>query len=140
ENKGTRFRLKIPLTLAIVPALVVRAGKEHFAIPQVKLVELVQASNNIGGSIGGKSDSRNQIEYLEGKPVFRLRGNLLPLVGLREVLKLDRSNGNQVEEKGQNEELDIVILQADGQQFGLIVDEIQDTTDIVVKPLGKFLK
>jgi two-component system chemotaxis sensor kinase CheA len=135
ENKGTCFRMKIPLTLAIVPALVVRAGKEHFAIPQVKLVELVQASKRSGEV----TDVRGRIEYLEGKPVFRLRGNLLPLVSLCEVLALKAPEGGASQPE-QKDEIDIVILHADGRQFGLIVDEIQDTTDIVVKPLGKFLK
>jgi hypothetical protein len=74
-------RLKIPLTLAIVPALIVSCGPERYAIPQVKLVELVRPDGTEG----------NRVELLQGRPVYRLRGNLLPLISLREVLGLDQS-------------------------------------------------
>ena len=121
-GKGTTIRLKIPLTLAIVPAVLVRSASARFAIPQVKLVELVRLEE-------GKNE---RIELLQGRPVFRLRGELLPLVSLREIL-----GASLAEEKtgGTN----IVVLNADGQFFGLLIDEILDTADIVVKPLGSFL-
>ena len=125
-GKGTITRLKIPLTLAIVPAMIVRTGNERFAIPQVKLVELVRVE---------KGDAKESIEILQGKPVFRLRGNILPLITLREVLKLDKDK--------QPEDLDvtnIVVLNAEGTLVGLIVDEVQDTAEVVVKPLSHFLK
>jgi len=125
-GKGMTTRLKIPLTLAIVPAMIVRSGQERYAIPQVKLVELVRVENNGSG---------DHVEYLQGKPMYRLRGNLLPLVNLKEVLGL-KKRGTPEEPGATN----IVVLNSERQMFGLIVDEIQDTADIVVKPLSQFLK
>lgn len=126
---GTTIRLKIPLTLAIVPALIVHSGSGNtmgrFAIPQVKLVELVRVD---------QASKENKIEWLQGVPVYRLRGNILPLVDLNGVLGL---GGDPLEEKAI---VNIAVLNADTFQFGLIVDEIQDTADIVVKPLSRLLK
>lgn len=124
-GKGMTVRLKIPLTLAIVPAMIIRSGKDRYAIPQVKLVELVRVDN---------SENGNQIEFLQGKPMYRLRGDLLPLVNLKEVLGLKEDG------KKTTQETNIVVLTSERQMFGLIVDEIQDTADIVVKPLSRFLK
>jgi len=123
---GTTIRLKIPLTLAIVPALIVHSGESdgRFAIPQVKLVELVRVDQG----------TEQKIERLQGSPVFRLRGEILPLVDLNTVLGL---KGVPLEEKGI---FNIAVLNADNYYFGLIVDEIQDTADIVVKPLSRLLK
>lgn len=123
---GTTLKIKIPLTLAIIPALVVTSGGERFAIPQISLVELVR--------LNAESISQ-QVESIHGAPVYRLRGKLLPLVYLNRELKLD-AQGVVAEDQGVN----IVVLQADGNQFGLVVDEINDTQEIVVKPLGKQLK
>ena len=124
-GKGMTLSLKIPLTLAIVPAMIIRAGQEKYAIPQVKLVELVRVENN------PESESE-KIEYIQGKPVYRLRGKLLPLVILGEVLN--------PENKKDHSSYNIVVLNADNRFFGLVVDEIHDTADIVVKPLSRFLK
>jgi two-component system chemotaxis sensor kinase CheA len=126
-GKGMSVAIKIPLTLAIVPALLIKMKHEKYAIPQVKLVELVRVESNEQGA---------GIEYLHGRPMLRLRGDLLALVDLRE---LTEQNENQ---KSQNNYSDtnIVVLNADGEIFGLIVDEISDTADIVVKPLSTFLK
>jgi two-component system chemotaxis sensor kinase CheA len=123
---GTTIRLKIPLTLAIVPALIVHSGESdgRFAIPQVKLVELVRVDQV----------TEQKIERLMGSPVFRLRGEILPLVDLNRVLGL---SGIPLEEK---KIFNIAVLNADNYYFGLIVDEIQDTADIVVKPLSRLLK
>lgn len=125
-GKGTTTRLKIPLTLAIVPAMIVRVGNERFAIPQVKLVELVRVEKDVEAT---------SIENLHGKPVFRLRGNLLPLVTLKDVLHIDSN-----ESEPQRDATNIVILNAEGTLIGLIVDEVQDTAEVVVKPLSNFLK
>lgn len=119
EGEGTRIILKIPLTLAIVPAMIVRTENERFAIPQVKLVELVRIE-------------RAALEYIQGKPIFRLRGNLLPLFHMKEILSGEGATGEEA--------FNIVILNSENQLFGMIVDEILDTADIVVKPLPKFLK
>lgn len=126
---GTTLKIKIPLTLAIIPALIVTSGGERFAIPQVSLLELVRLE-------AGLSDQ--QIEYIHGAPVYRLRGQLLPLVSLNRELKLtDTPAAVRAAETG---EVNIVVLQADGHPFGLVVDDINDTQEIVVKPLGKQLK
>jgi len=124
SGKGTDIKLKIPLTLAIVPALIVRCGGETFAIPQVKLEELVRVEPGA---------SENKIEYLHGAPVYRLRGNILPLVNLNKILGLP-------EKKDLNSVSNIAILNADQCSFGLIVDAVQDTADIVVKPINRLLK
>lgn len=128
-GKGTQISLKIPLTLAIVPAMIVRTGKDTFAIPQVKLVELVRVENEEASEV--------KVEFLQGKPVFRLRGDLLPLVSLGEVL--GQHSDNQMDFT-QRESINIVVLNAEDHCFGLVVDEILDTADIVVKPLSQFLK
>ncbi len=126
HGHGTTLKIKIPLTLAIIPALIVTTGRERFAIPQVSLVELVRLE-------GKAADSG--IEMIQEAAVYRLRGSLLPIIYLNRELKLGTSAG-----EGAAEAINIVVLQADGQQFGLVVDEINDTEEIVVKPLGKQLK
>lgn len=125
RGKGTTLKVKIPLTLAIIPVLLVSSGARCYALPQVSLVELVR--------LEGKS-AQARIEWVQGAPVYRLRGSLLPLVHLNEVLK------ERDEEGRPNEVLNIVVLQADDRQFGLVVDEVRDTAEIVVKPVGKALK
>jgi len=125
RGRGTTLKIKIPLTLAIIPALIVTTGAERFAIPQVSLVELVR--------LEGKA-AETGIEMIQEASVYRLRGNLLPIIYLNRELKL--GNGS----KAADESINIVVLQADDRQFGLVVDEINDTEEIVVKPLGKQLK
>lgn len=124
-GKGMTLSLKIPLTLAIVPAMIIKSGNEKYAIPQVKLVELVRVENS-------PESEGEKIEYIQGKPVYRLRGKLLPLVILGEVLDPELLN--------KQSHYNIVVLNADNRYFGLVVDEIHDTADIVVKPLSRFLK
>jgi two-component system chemotaxis sensor kinase CheA len=126
-GRGTTVRVKIPLTLAIIPALVVTSGGDRYAIPQVSLLELVRL----------KADHVSKgIELVHGAPVYRLRGRLLPLVYLSRELKLaaprsaTKSDGS----------INIVVVQADERRFGLVVDQINDTEEIVVKPLRKQLK
>ncbi len=126
---GTTLKIKIPLTLAIIPALIVTSGGERFAIPQVSLLELVRLEG--GDAIAG-------IEDIGGAPVYRLRGNLLPLVDLNRELRLASANSADGDRAAQV--VNIVVLKADDRQFGLVVDEINDTEEIVVKPLGKQLK
>ncbi len=131
-NRGTCIRLRIPLTLAIVPALIVRFKNNRFAIPQVKLLELVRVD---------ASETQNKLEFLQGKPVFRLRGNLLPLVSLDEIIEEKSADASQESLKRQTENgVNIIVLATDSGPFGLIVDEILDTADIVVKPLAKFFR
>lgn len=122
---GTTVRIKIPLTLAIIPALTVTAGGDRYAIPQVSLLELVRLDGD---------QVKSAVEYAHGTPVYRLRGNLLPLVYLARELQVESSR------PAAGEGSHIVVLQADDRQFGLIVDDIHDTEEIVVKPLQKHLK
>jgi two-component system chemotaxis sensor kinase CheA len=121
-GRGTTVRIRIPLTLAIIPALVVTAAQNRFAIPQVNLLELVRLD---------AAQAAAAIENVHGAPVYRLRGRLLPLVDLREQLDLDAV---------ERETTYVVVLQADNQQYGLVVDDILDTEEIVVKPLGNQLR
>ena len=122
-GQGSTVKLKIPLTLAIIPGLVITSGSERFVIPQVSLLELVRLEGD---------SSEKHIEHVHGTPVYRRRGSLLPVAYLNEVLAL-KSAANA-------EAVSMVVLQAEDRQFGLIVDGINDTQEIVVKPLGKQLK
>ena len=122
-GQGATLKIKIPLTLAIIPALIVTSGGERFAIPQVSLLELVRLEGE---------QAEKGIEDIHGAPVHRLRGHLLPLLYLNQQLKLKH--------QADCDAVNIVVLQADDHQFGLVVDEINDTEEIVVKPLGKQLK
>jgi two-component system, chemotaxis family, sensor kinase CheA len=124
---GTTVRMKIPLTLAIIPALIVTTCGDRYAIPQISLLELVRIEGE---------EVRKSIELIQGVPVYRLRGRLLPLVYLNRELKLEKpASGGSVPAI-----VNVVVLLADDRQFGLVVDEINDTEEIVVKPLGKQLK
>jgi two-component system chemotaxis sensor kinase CheA len=127
-GRGTTVRVKIPLTLAIIPALVVTCGGDRYAIPQVSLLELVRLEAD---------EVAKGIELVHGAPVYRLRGRLLPLVYLSHELKLAPDARPATEQDGA---VNIVVLQADERQFGLVVDQINDTEEIVVKPLRKQLK
>lgn len=126
-GKGATIHIKIPLTLAIVPALIVTTGTERYAIPQASLLELVRLEG-----VHVKA-----IERIHQTPVYRLRGRLLPIVFLNEALN---PGGNHGAENRRANPVTIVVLQADGRQFGLVVDDVQDTEEIVVKPLGRELK
>jgi len=187
EGKGSTFTIKIPLTLAIVHALIVEAAGERFAIPQLSVSELVMVSDH----------GDNRIEYIKGAPVFRLRDRLLPLVSLGEVLslasgcvlsnpsmeyeeetedkaELDTAGTEETSETEDKETIDaigpeqekelvnsllragkttqkkiskkttrnlyIVIAEVGGYQFGIIVDRVFDTEEIVVKPVAQMLK
>ncbi len=124
HGHGTTLKVKIPLTLAIIPALVVHLGSERYAIPQVNLLELVRLE---------AAQARTAIADVHGTPVLRLRGDLLPLVHLRTVL-------DEPKPAVESEVVNVVILQADDRPFGLIVDGVSDTEEIVVKPLSRELK
>ncbi len=125
--KGTTLQVKIPLTLAIIPALIVRCAGERFAIPQPNLLELIRVE-----------ETHQSIENIKGVPVYRLRGNLLPLVYLdRELFKDDPDyDFNSIV----RDKINIVVLQAGEHQFGLVVDSVSDSEEIVVKALGQHFK
>ncbi|BAY95414.1 MULTISPECIES: chemotaxis protein CheA [unclassified Tolypothrix] len=121
-GQGTTFKLKIPLTLAIISALIISSGGDFYAIPQGNLQELVRLETEPG---------LKNIEIFYDVPVYRLRGELIPLIYLNQILQISTTN---------SELLSIVIIQADNYRFGLVVDSIEDIQEIVVKPLGKQLK
>jgi two-component system chemotaxis sensor kinase CheA len=127
EGHGTTFTIKIPLTLAIVSALIVEASGERFAIPQLSVVELVRA-----GSTGSGDGNDSAIEHLSGTPVLRLRDRLLPLVSLSGLLELG--------DAGAAQESTIVVAQVGAQMLGIIVDRVFDTEEIVVKPVAPILR
>jgi two-component system chemotaxis sensor kinase CheA len=126
---GSTFKLKIPLTLAIVPALVVESGHETYAIPQINLVELVRI----------EEEDDAQIETIHKSEFFRLRGDLIPIFRLNNCLGLENSN-REDDPTINNGDVNIAILKAEGAIYGLVVDHVLDTEEIVVKPLSRELK
>ncbi len=125
EGRGTTFTIKIPLTLAIVSALIVQAGGERFAIPQIGVVELVR--------VGDEHEGSTRIEMIKDAPVLRLRDRLLPLVSLSSLLRLrDAPVGGL---KGY-----VVVMQVGANVFGIVVDRVFDTEEIVVKPVAPILR
>jgi two-component system, chemotaxis family, sensor kinase CheA len=121
---GTTCRVRLPLTLAIVPALIVSSEGQRFAIPQLGLQELVRV----------RADGP-AVEHVHGAPVFRLRGHLLPLIWLGEALELREVPLSQ-KLSGLGH---ILVLQIEGGSFGLVVDEVLNSEEIVVKPLSDLL-
>ncbi len=133
EGSGTTIKLKIPLTLAIVPGLIVKSQNQHFTIPQSDLVELVR--------IEADETKSEKITMLQGVKVLRLREKILPLLNLSEILtKKDLKTAAKEASFGKTTSINIVILNADSYHFGLEVESVVDTADVVVKPLPSFLK
>ncbi|MGE3333008.1 MAG: chemotaxis protein CheA [Rhodospirillaceae bacterium] len=120
EGQGSTFTIKIPLTLAIVSALIVESAGQRFAVPQIAVREVVRANTTTGP----------KIEELAGAPVLRLRNRLLPLVRLRSALALNDVNA------GAN----VIVCRSGNQIFGVVVDRIADAEEIVVKPLNEMTK
>jgi len=123
-GEGACVTIKIPLTLAIVSALIVEAGGERFAIPQLAVVELVRA----------RSNSDHRIERIKDTPVLRLRNKLLPLVHLKKLLRIDDGTPDDAENGF------IVVTQVGSQTFGIVVDGVFHTEEIVVKPMSTKLR
>lgn len=124
---GSRFLIKIPLTLAIVSALIVECAGERFAMPQSSVVELVRISRS----------SSQSVEEINGRPVYRLRDKLLPLVSLREILDLPSPSGGKIET---GDGTYFVVSQVGNFVFGIVVDHIFDTEEIVVKPVSRTMR
>jgi two-component system chemotaxis sensor kinase CheA len=124
RGRGTTFTIKIPLTLAIVSALIVQAGGDRFAIPQLAVLELVRARTN----------SEHRIEHIKGAAVLRLRNKLLPLVTLKTLLGI----ADPAETKATSDF--IVVTQVGSQIFGIVVDGVFHTEEIVVKPMSSRLR
>ncbi|HKG01500.1 MAG TPA: chemotaxis protein CheW [Xanthobacteraceae bacterium] len=123
-GEGSCFTIKIPLTLAIVSALIVEAGGDRFAIPQLSVVELVRAQSN----------SDHRIERIKDTPVLRLRNKLLPLIHLKKLLAMDAGADREAENGF------IVVTQVGSQTFGIVVDGVFHTEEIVVKPMSTKLR
>jgi len=121
-GEGTTFRIRIPLTLAIIPVLIVDSMGGRFAIPQVHLLELVPLR-----------DETVSLENVQGAIVYRLRGTLLPVLRLHEQLGF----ADEPDRRGRRV---LAVLRADGREFGLVVDGVFDTEEIVVKPLADALR
>ena len=121
EGRGTTFTIKIPLTLAIAAALIVESGGERFAIPQNVVLELVRVGEGDGP----------RVEMIQSAPVLRLRDRLLPLVPLARLLRLDGEPGPTSF---------VVVTQVGTQVFGIVVDRVFDTEEIVVKPVAPILR
>ncbi len=123
---GTTLRLRIPLTLAIVPALIVRSLDQSFALPQAALSELVHIPHG---------QAATAIRWMQNAPLYRLRGKLLPLVFLDRLLAPGCAPA-----PASDRDRFIAVLNADGRRFGLVVDGLADPEEIVVKPLSPVLK
>ena len=125
KDVGTTIRLTVPLTLAIVPAVMVACGSQRFAIPQINVVEMLRL----------QGDDRCQArENFHNTPVLRLRGELLPMADLCRKLGIDSRSDPATRER-----LEILVLKTGTRRFALLVDEIGDAQEIVVKPLGDLL-
>ena len=127
QGAGTAFTIKIPLTLAIVSALIVECRGERFAVPQISVIELVRASR----------ESEHRVETINRTPVLRLRDRLLPLVYLSECLKLVPEGQSAASDNG---EAYVVVTQVGNFRFGIVVDRVFDTEEIVVKPVAPILR
>jgi two-component system chemotaxis sensor kinase CheA len=123
-GQGMSVKIRIPLTLAIIPALIVTSAGDRYAIPQVNFLELVRLESD---------QARQGVEIIHGVPVYRLRGRPLPLVYLKRELKV-------VTAAESSSTANIVVLRTDDRQFGLVVDEVNGTEEIAVRPLGRQLK
>ena len=124
-GQGTCFFVRIPLTLAVIPALVVHMNREAFAVPQANVIELVRLEGTA---------AQSAIEYVHDAAVYRLRGQLVPIISLRETLALsDTTDGPN---DPVDEVLNIMVVGVDNKRFGIIVDQIFDAEEVVVKPLG----
>ena len=124
-GQGTCIRLKLPLSLAIIPVLLVGAEGRRFAIPQASLLELICIAE--GRELA--------IERVRGVPIHRLRGSVLPLLELADLLALGRADGG-----GPSRATHIVVVASGEQRYGLLVDTIHDAEEIVVKPIHGSLK
>lgn len=144
EGQGSKFKLQIPLTLAIIPALIVKSLDQYFAIPQLNLAELLRIDNKT-----------RQVESIQNSEFLRLRDELIPIVRLNESLNIKNVQKRSNEFNGESvcvdvddendfsstlEDQSIIVMKADGNSYGLVVDEILDTEEIVVKPLDQSFK
>lgn len=125
-GQGTTIQITLPLTLAIIPSLIIRSHEDCFAVPQVNVLELVRIR---------AGESQVNISKVKDAEVLRLRGELLPLV------RLDRALGLQKDlQDGLDGPVSVIVMESGPRKYGLVVDEIVDSEEIVVKPLGRHVK
>ncbi len=125
---GSSVILRLPLTLAIIPSLIVSVGERRFAVPQISLDELVRIR---------KDDDKHTLERVQGAEVLRLRGKLLPVLRLTEVLGIE---GSSMRDADEGQAVQMMVLKIGNQRYGLVVDHVLDSEEIVVKPLPSFIK
>ncbi len=128
-GRGTTFTVKIPLTLAIISALIVEAGGQRFALPQICVAEMVRTEG-----AGSLEEGRLVVERVDGTPVLRLRDQLLPLLRLGDLLQLE------CPPEDVTDSLTVVVASLGGTMLGLVVDQVFDTEEIVVKPVSPMLR
>ena len=140
-GEGTNIVITLPLTLAIIPSLIVQCESDRFAIPQANIAELVRVR---------REELDQRISRVQNVEVLRLRGNLLPLVRLADVVGISSKSIQEVpsegveereeKEKGNRKAINIIVVETGEQRFGLIVDGLHDSEEIVVKPLSRHLQ
>jgi len=123
-GRGSRFRIKLPLTMAIIPSLLVSCGGQRFAIPQVNVCELVRIP---------ASQLADRIDRVGDAEVLNVRDRLVPMLYLADALGIPRAQGKP-------RALNVVLVDTGTFEYGLVVEELHDTVEIVVKPLGRHLK
>jgi two-component system chemotaxis sensor kinase CheA len=128
-GKGTNVIVTLPLTLAIIPSLIIQIGKERFAMPQVNIAELVRVR---------QTEMETRLGRVKDAEVLRLRGSLLPLVRLHESLGIEPMEGTAP--GNATGACNILVVDAGQSCFGLVVDALHDSEEIVVKPLGRHIK
>ncbi|HAN99197.1 MAG TPA: hybrid sensor histidine kinase/response regulator [Planctomycetaceae bacterium] len=124
-GQGTTIRITLPLTLAIIPSMIVQSGEFRYALPQVNIVELVRVRSE---------EIASRIARIKSYDMLRLRGSLLPLVHLRQILGAPRDSADA------DRPLHVVVVEAGQFRYGLVVDALHDSEEIVVKPLGRHVK
>ena len=129
-SHGTTIQITLPLTLAIIPSLIIQSGDERFAIPQVNISELVRLR---------REEMAKRLDLVKSAEVLRLRGSLLPLVRLRDVLGFGLPSVAATEDDPQAT-TNIIVVETGQQRFGIVVDALHDSEEIVVKPLGRHIK
>lgn len=130
-GRGTEIHVTLPLTLAIIPSLLIRCGGKRFAIPQVNVAEIVRVRSN---------EKAERIGSIKNAAVLRLRGTLLPLIRLSNVLASNTSIVNSCHVLEELEAIQIIVVESGKSRFGVIVDSVEDSEEIVVKALGPHLK
>ena len=125
RGEGTTLRLRVPLTLAIVPSLVVRSGRQYFALPQSALVELVDIPQREFAQV---------VQRIGSSELYRLRESLLPMVWLDRLLGMEEDSPES--QKGHY----MAVLESEGCRYGLVVDDLMSPEEIVVKPLSPVLR